>query len=177
MDFDSTEMLMYYAENGITAYGTIAPMGGLSTPLSLAGMLTLMNAEWLATATLAQMSKAGTPLIYNFLPVFADMRDGAYAPGAIEIGYWIHVDHIRQGLATELTRALTTVAFGQPDIDRVEIHHDMANVASGRVPALLGYELAAEEDREIATPGEAGVTWIWVMERGDWERQVNSPTS
>ncbi|MBL6933478.1 MAG: trimethylamine methyltransferase family protein [Rhodospirillales bacterium] len=86
MDFDSTEMLMYYAENDITAYGTIAPMGGLSTPLSLSGMLTLMNAEWLAAATLAQMSKAGTAQIYNFLPVFADMRDGAYAPGAIEIG-------------------------------------------------------------------------------------------
>ena len=86
MDFDSTETLMYFAENGITAYGTVAPMGGLSTPLSLPGMLTIMNAEWLAAATLAQMSKAGTEQIYNFLPVFADMRDGAYAPGAIEIG-------------------------------------------------------------------------------------------
>ena len=86
MDFDSTEMLMFYAENGITAYGTIAPMGGLSTPLSLAGMLTLMNAEWLAAATLAQMSRPGTAQIYNFLPVFADMRDGSYASGAIEIG-------------------------------------------------------------------------------------------
>jgi len=86
MDFDSTETLMYFAENDITAYGTVAPMGGLSTPLSLPGMLTLMNAEWLAAATLAQMSKAGTAQIYNFLPVFADMRDGAYAPGAIEIG-------------------------------------------------------------------------------------------
>ncbi len=86
MDFDSTEMLMYFAENGITAYGTIAPMGGLSTPLTLPGMLTLMNAEWLAAAVLAQMSRAGTAQIYNFLPVFADMRSGAYAPGAIEVG-------------------------------------------------------------------------------------------
>ena len=86
MDFDSTEMLMYFAENDITAYGTIAPMGGLSTPLSLAGMLTLMNAEWLAAAVLAQMSKPGTAQIYNFLPVFADMRSGAYASGAIEVG-------------------------------------------------------------------------------------------
>jgi len=86
MDFDSTETLMFFAENGITAYGTVAPMGGLSTPMSLPGMLTLMNAEWLAAATLAQMSKPGTEQIYNFLPVFADMRDGAYAPGAIEIG-------------------------------------------------------------------------------------------
>ena len=86
MDYDSTEMLMYFAEQGITAYGTIAPMGGLSTPLTLPGMLTLMNAEWLAAATLAQMSAAGTAQIYNFLPVFADMRDGAYSPGAIEVG-------------------------------------------------------------------------------------------
>jgi trimethylamine--corrinoid protein Co-methyltransferase len=86
MDYDSTEMLMWYAENDVTAYGTIAPMGGLSTPLTLPGMLTLMNAEWLAAACLAQMSKPGTAQIYNFLPVFADMRDGAYAPGAIEIG-------------------------------------------------------------------------------------------
>ncbi|MGR3290306.1 MAG: trimethylamine methyltransferase family protein, partial [Paracoccaceae bacterium] len=86
LDFDSTDTMMYFAENGITAYGTIAPMGGLSTPLSLPGMLVIMNAEWLAVATLAQMSKPGTAQIYNFLPVFADMRDGAYAPGAIEIG-------------------------------------------------------------------------------------------
>ncbi|TNF86471.1 MAG: trimethylamine methyltransferase family protein [Gammaproteobacteria bacterium] len=86
MDFDSTEMLMFFAEHDITAYGTIAPMGGLSTPMSLSGMLVLMNAEWLAAASLAQMSKPGTAQIYNFLPVFADMRDGAYAPGAIEIG-------------------------------------------------------------------------------------------
>ena len=86
MDFDSTETLMYFAEQGITAYGTIAPMGGLSTPLTLPGMLVIMNAEWLAAATLAQMSRPGTEQIYNFLPVFADMRDGAYAPGAIEIG-------------------------------------------------------------------------------------------
>jgi trimethylamine--corrinoid protein Co-methyltransferase len=86
MDFDSTETLMYFAERGITAYGTIAPMGGLSTPLTLPGMLVIMNAEWLAAATLAQMSRPATEQIYNFLPVFADMRDGAYAPGAIEIG-------------------------------------------------------------------------------------------
>jgi len=48
MDFDSTDTLMYFAEQGITAYGTIAPMGGLSTPLTLPGMLVIMNAEWLA---------------------------------------------------------------------------------------------------------------------------------
>jgi trimethylamine--corrinoid protein Co-methyltransferase len=86
MEFDSTEMLMYFAENELNAYGTVAPVGGAGTPLSLPGMLALINAEWLATCVLTQISRAGRPMIYNFLPVFTDMRDGAYAPGAIETG-------------------------------------------------------------------------------------------
>lgn len=86
MDFDSTENLMFFAERGVTAYGTVAPMGGINTPLSMPGMMALINAEWLATMCLAQMSRAGTELMYNFLPVFADLRTGAYAPGAIEVG-------------------------------------------------------------------------------------------
>ncbi len=86
MDFDSTEMLMFCAEQNLPAYGTIAPIGGLSAPLSMIGMLAQINAEWLATAVLAQMSRAGTPLIYNFLPVVGDMRTGAYAAGAVETG-------------------------------------------------------------------------------------------
>jgi trimethylamine--corrinoid protein Co-methyltransferase len=64
MDFDSTENLMFFAENGVKAYGTIAPMGGINTPLSLPGMMAMVNAEWLATACLAQMSREGTELIY-----------------------------------------------------------------------------------------------------------------
>lgn len=86
MDFDSTEMLMFYAEEGLPAYGTLAPIGGISAPLSMAGMLVQSNAEWLAAAVLAQMSRLGTPLIYNHLPVVGDMRSGAYAAGAVETG-------------------------------------------------------------------------------------------
>ena len=86
MDFDSTEMLMYYADNRLPAYGTIAPIGGISAPLPMIGMLAQINAEWLSTVVLAQVSRAGTPLIYNFLPVVGDMRTGAYAAGAVETG-------------------------------------------------------------------------------------------
>ncbi|MBS0613281.1 MAG: trimethylamine methyltransferase family protein [Proteobacteria bacterium] len=86
MDFDSTEMLMFFADHGLPAYGTIAPIGGISAPLPLIGMLAQINAEWLATVVLAQASRPGTPMIYNFLPVVADMRTGAYAPGAVETG-------------------------------------------------------------------------------------------
>ena len=86
MDFDSTEMLMFFAENGLPAYGTLAPIGGISAPLKMTGMLVQMNAEWHAAALLAQMSRPGTELIYNHLPVVGDMRTGAYAAGAVETG-------------------------------------------------------------------------------------------
>ncbi len=86
MDVDSTEMAMHYAEHDIPSYGTIAPIAGISAPLSLSGMLAMTNAEWLAMAALVQMSRPGTPMLHIFLPVVADMRTGAYAPGGIETG-------------------------------------------------------------------------------------------
>ena len=129
MDYDSTEMLMYFAENDITAYGTIAPMGGLSTPLSLAGMLTLMNAEWLAAATLVQMSKAGTAQIYNFLPVFADMRDGAYAPGAIEIG-------MMNSAVCQMARFYNVPAGGYLGLTNSKIADAQAGFEKGMSPLL-----------------------------------------
>jgi RimJ/RimL family protein N-acetyltransferase len=55
------------------------------------------------------------------------------------IGYWIHVDHIGQGYATETSAALTKVAFLIEGVDRVEIHCDPANTASAAIPRKLGY--------------------------------------
>ncbi len=129
MDFDSTEMLMFFAENGITAYGTIAPMGGLSTPFSLSGMLTLMNAEWLAAATLAQLSRPGTAQIYNFLPVFADMRDGAYAPGAIEIG-------IMNSAVCQMARFYNVPAGGVLGVTDSKVADAQAGFEKGMSPLL-----------------------------------------
>jgi trimethylamine--corrinoid protein Co-methyltransferase len=58
----------------------------MTSPLTLTGTVALCNAEFLAQAVLAQMSRPGTPLVYSTLPTVADMRTGAYAPGAIESG-------------------------------------------------------------------------------------------
>lgn len=129
MDFDSTEMLMYFAENEITAYGTVAPMGGLSTPMSLAGMLTLMNAEWLAAATLAQMSRPGTAQIYNFLPVFADLRDGAYAPGAIEIG-------MMNSAVCQMARFYNVPSGGYLGLTNAKINDAQAGFEKGMSPLM-----------------------------------------
>jgi RimJ/RimL family protein N-acetyltransferase len=59
--------------------------------------------------------------------------------GALEIGYWIHKDHVNQGYATEATAALTKIAFEIHKVDRVEIHCSVENIRSAAVPRKLGY--------------------------------------
>ena len=86
MDFDSTELLMFLTEEGLPGYATVVPNAGLTSPLTLMGTLAQGNAEFLAWATLKQMTRLGSELIYSVLPTVADMRTGAYAPGGIENG-------------------------------------------------------------------------------------------
>ena len=85
----------------------------------------------------------------------------------LEIGYWIHVDRIGQGLATEVSSALTDAAFTIPGIERVRIQCDDANVRSARVPAKLGY---AFHGVQVPDEGvcEARSTQVWIAERVDW---------
>ena len=60
-------------------------------------------------------------------------------------------------------------------MDRVEIRHDKANVASGGVPAKLGFTLVEEYTREITAPAETGTGYVWRMERNEWERRQAGP--
>jgi RimJ/RimL family protein N-acetyltransferase len=96
-------------------------------------------------------------------------------PGAIEIGYWIHVGHTRQGHATAAARALTDAAWTLPDVERVEIHCDEANVASAAVPARLGYRLDRIEDDEPQAPAVSGRSMIWIAERPAGVKPASGP--
>ena len=69
-------------------------------------------------------------------------------PGVVEIGYWVHVEHCRQGIASEAAAALTEAALAVPGTTAVEIWHEPANVASAAIPRKLGYEYRGEEVRE-----------------------------
>jgi len=57
----------------------------------------------------------------------------------LEIGYWIHKDHVNQGLVTESTAALIKVGFEIIHIHRIEIHCDPRNLASAAIPRKLGF--------------------------------------
>ena len=84
--------------------------------------------------------------------------------GVREIGYWIHKDHINQGLATEVSAALTQVAMVIDHVQRVEIHCDPDNVASAAVPRKLGFTHEATlRRRAISSSGEVRDTMVWTL--------------
>lgn len=89
---------------------------------------------------------------------------GRVGAGGLEIGYWVHVDWTGRGIATDATAALTEAALAMPGIDRVEIYHDAANTASGRVPAKLGYaRLGERPTRDLGerAPADTGTDVLW----------------
>ena len=87
MDVESTEAVTYLAQQGLPVY-TTAPVSnaGMTSPMSRMGTLVLGNAEFLAINCYYQMIREGMPIIYAYLPTIADLRTGAYTPGAMETG-------------------------------------------------------------------------------------------
>ncbi|HEX8752255.1 MAG TPA: GNAT family N-acetyltransferase [Solirubrobacterales bacterium] len=87
-----------------------------------------------------------------------------HGPRTLAIGYWVHVDFLRRGVATRTARLLTETALALPGVDRVEIHHDKANLRSAAVPRRLGYRFLGETPDRVEAPGEAGVDCGWRIE-------------
>lgn len=93
---------------------------------------------------------------------------GRGGDAGLEIGYWVHSDWTGRGIATDAAAALTDAALALPGIDRVEIHHDAGNVASGRIPAKLGYtKLGERPPRDLwpAAPADVGTEVVWQFTR------------
>lgn len=121
----------------------------------------------------AEERRAGTDVMLGILT-----HDGSVIGGTgfhprigddgLEIGYWIGVDVVRRGYASEAAAALTSAAFTLPGIDRVEIHHDRANEGSRRVAERLGFAFVEERRDTVKAPREVGLEWIWRMERDRW---------
>ncbi len=95
-------------------------------------------------------------------------------PNTLEIGYWVHADHLRQGYATEMARSLTSAAFAVPGIERVEIHHDKANTRSRSVVEALGYHHEGESQVEPHAPATIGVDVAWSIGKRAWQAFAHS---
>jgi len=89
-------------------------------------------------------------------------------PGALEIGYWVDVRHARRGVTTLAAAALTEAGLAQPAVTSVEIRHDQANVASGAIPAKLGYRHVQTRPDTPESPGDIGIEWRWLLRREEF---------
>lgn len=92
---------------------------------------------------------------------------GRIGQHGLEIGYWVHVDRIGQGIATALAAALTDAAFAIDGIERVRIQCEDTNVRSARVPEKLGYAfLGVSVPRDGPCAGRP--TQGWEVTRSTW---------
>lgn len=92
---------------------------------------------------------------------------GRLGPAGLEIGYWVHVDHVRRGLATAAARALTDAAFGIDGIEVVRIQCEVGNEPSSRVPARLGFTSHGAGVPDDG-PCAGRPTERWTVERAAW---------
>jgi len=91
--------------------------------------------------------------------------------GELEIGYWVSSSSTRQGIATRVSSALVDVAFGLPEVQRVHISHDIANVASQGVPQRLGFTVLREYVRDPLAHKESGHVRVWCLTRDEWSKR------
>ena len=133
-------------------------------PLSLAERMALVE-SW------ARQHELGERVFGMFVGGVAVGSCGLHpriGPGGVEIGYWVRAGHTGRGYATGAARMLTDLVFGDEAIERIEIHHDVANIASGRVPAKLGYRYVGDVTRPVQAPSETGVQSVWRVGREEW---------
>jgi RimJ/RimL family protein N-acetyltransferase len=85
---------------------------------------------------------------------------------AREIGYWIGIDHIGNGYATEAVSALVKTGFAIEGLSRIEIRCAPENIRSQHVPEKLGFKMENIIKRTLyENPVE---TMIWAMTKKDY---------
>lgn len=90
-------------------------------------------------------------------------------PGALEIGYWTHMNAVGRGFATESTSVMIRVAFDIEKMDRVEIICTPDNTASAAIPAKLGFTHEATlKQRAHDTNGEVCDLMVWSLFANDY---------
>jgi len=86
LDTGVTNILIEWCKHGLPISLSSAPMAGSTSPVTLAGTLTQINAEQLSGVVLTQLVRPGTPVLAGYIPSVTDMRTGGYLGGAVEFG-------------------------------------------------------------------------------------------
>jgi RimJ/RimL family protein N-acetyltransferase len=96
-------------------------------------------------------------------------------PADLEIGYWIHQDHLRKGYATQAATYLTNLGFASPETNCIDIHCDQANFASQGIPRKLGYSFIGQIKAPLIASAETGTQVVWRIDRQVWLSRCLNP--
>lgn len=88
------------------------------------------------------------------------------ATHTIEIGYWLREEYQGKGIMTAAVRALCGMAFGEMDMEHVEIRCALGNHRSNHVPQRLGFRLdRIEVDGEQLADGTSTDLNVYILDR------------
>jgi trimethylamine--corrinoid protein Co-methyltransferase len=108
---DMTTASIELARNDVPVVVMPMPLAGATAPVTLAGTLAMLLAEFLSAVTFYQLARPGLPMILGIGATILDMRTGLYSAGAPElsllniamtqIGKHLEVPVMAQGLVTD----------------------------------------------------------------------------
>ncbi len=94
-----------------------------------------------------------------------------------ELGYWVARRFRGKGYATEASRALLRIAFGNMQADQVFISCRVGNAASEKVIRRLGAQFVRRGHCFSRRWGRKMPVWDFVLSRRDWERNAGNTMS
>jgi len=80
----SVEAVIEFAKAGIPVVSMSMALCGLTSPVTLAGTIAVVNAENLASFTISQLAKPGAPVVYSSESTAIDMKTGEIRYGSSE---------------------------------------------------------------------------------------------
>ena len=80
----SADAVVEFAKAGIPVVSMSMALTGLTSPVTLAGTIAIVNAENLASFAISQMTKAGAPVVYSSESSAIDMKTGEIHYGSLE---------------------------------------------------------------------------------------------
>jgi len=80
------DIMVEVAKHGIPLAVPCEPQTGSTSPITLAGNITMFAADTLTGVTIAQLANPGTPVLCGYVGTITDLRSMGYLSGALESG-------------------------------------------------------------------------------------------
>jgi len=132
------EKLIAGVKRGIPYRIVASSLAGATAPVTLAGCLTLLNAEVLAGVTLAQLVRPGTPVIYGSFAGVMDMRSGMHLLGSPEFAL---LNAATAQLCQFYSLPFGYATGGHTDSKLSDVRAGMEKMATVLLPALAAADL------------------------------------